>query len=119
MWKILLLAALTTALWSGEASAHARLLKAAPRVGAAVPSPSELRLWFSETVDLTHSSIAVSGPGGAPIAVGALRLENKDQRVVIAPLTGRLAPGRYRVEWNVTSTDTHHTDGDFTFTVKP
>ena len=119
MRKVLLLGALTTALWGGEASAHARLLKAAPRVGAAVPSPSELRLWFSEAVDLTHSNIVISGPGGARIAPGALRLDNKDQRVVIAPMTGRLAPGRYRVEWNVTSVDTHHTDGDFTFTVKP
>jgi methionine-rich copper-binding protein CopC len=119
MRKVLLLAALTTALWAGEASAHARLLKAAPRVGAAVQSPSELRLWFSETIDLAHSNIVVSGPGGARIAVGPLRLDNADQRVAIAPLTGRLAPGTYRVEWNVTSVDTHHTDGDFTFTVKP
>ena len=28
-----------------------------------------------------------------------------------------LPPGTYRVEWGMTSTDTHHTDGDFSFKV--
>jgi hypothetical protein len=30
-----------------------------------------------------------------------------------------LLPGAYRVHWHVVSVDTHMTEGDFSFTVKP
>ena len=120
MFKTLLIAAVTTAIGSGQACAHARLIRAAPRVGATVPQPpGELRLWFSETIDLPHSNIAVRGPGGVPISVGTLRLDRSNARVVVAPVLGILAPGTYSVEWSMTSADTHETDGDFKFTVKP
>lgn len=120
MSKALITAALTTALWCGQAVAHARLIRATPRVGATVvQAPTELRLWFSETIDLPLSDISLIGPGGAPIALGPLRLEGSDPRVVIAPVAGGLAAGDYRVEWTMTAADTHRTDGDFKFTVKP
>jgi hypothetical protein len=30
-----------------------------------------------------------------------------------------LTPGTYRVSWRVVSVDTHPTEGNFTFTIKP
>lgn len=120
MSKALVIAALAAALWSGQAAAHARLIRAAPRVGAAVAQPpTELRLWFSEAIDLPHSGVALMGPAGARMALGPLRLEGRDRRVLVAPVAGALAAGDYRVDWNVTSADTHRTDGDFKFTVRP
>jgi methionine-rich copper-binding protein CopC len=120
MFKSLLAAAAIVALGSGQACAHARLIRAQPRVGTTVPqSPVELRLSFSEAIDLAHSTVALRGPGGAPVALGTLRLERSDARVVVAPVLGTLAPATYRVEWSMTSADTHQTDGDFRFTVKP
>ena len=120
MQKILLIAALASALWCGQATAHARLMRAAPRVGATVArSPDELRLEFSETIDLPRSRIALKGPGGAPIGLGALRLKANDPRVVLAPVMAALASGAYRVEWSMTAADAHQTEGDFRFTVKP
>ncbi|HEX3700962.1 MAG TPA: copper resistance protein CopC [Phenylobacterium sp.] len=119
MHKTLLLAATAALLTTGHAWAHARLLHAAPKVGETVRgSPAELRLWFSESIDLPKSSVTLAGPAG-PVAIGRLGLDPKSPRVVVAPLPRRLAPGAYHVTWGMTSLDTHHTDGDFMFKVAP
>ena len=39
--------------------------------------------------------------------------------VLIVPIGTALAPGAYTVHWHAVSVDTHHTQGDFGFTVKP
>ena len=120
MRKTLLLSVLALALTGGQASAHARLLRAAPRVGATVTqSPAELRLWFSETIEAAHSSVTLSAINGPRVPLGRLALDPKDPRVVVVPIQGSLAPGRYHVEWRMTSADTHHMDGDYFFGLKP
>jgi hypothetical protein len=43
-------------------------------------------------------------------------VDEKDQAVLRVSLQP-LAPGRYRVEWRVTSVDTHSSKGDYTFRV--
>ncbi|HEV2530400.1 copper resistance protein CopC [Phenylobacterium sp.] len=119
MRKTYLIAGVAIALWAGQASAHARLLHAAPRVGATVAqSPSELRLAFSESIDPAQSSVSLSGPHGL-VALGRLRLDAADKRIAVATVPVRLAPGAYRVQWSVISLDTHHTEGDFRFKVAP
>lgn len=116
----LLLAAAAALLSAGRADAHARLIRATPRVGETVArSPPELRLFFSESIDLPASSLTVTGPDGRPVATGRLLLDAQDKRVVIAPLPAPLAPGRYKVVWSMTSVDTHRTDGDYGFKVGP
>jgi len=120
MFKSLLAAAAIAALGTGQACAHARLIRAEPRVGTTVAqSPVELRLSFSEAIDLAHSKVVLRAAGGAPVALGTLRLDRSDGRLVVAPVLGTLGPATYRVEWSMTSADTHQTDGDFKFTVKP
>jgi methionine-rich copper-binding protein CopC len=39
--------------------------------------------------------------------------------MVIQVSVPKLAAGRYRVAWRAVSVDTHVTEGDFTFEVKP
>jgi methionine-rich copper-binding protein CopC len=119
MRSIALLAATIALTGGGQALAHARLLHAVPKVGETDRvSPVELRLAFSEGIDLPKSSVAVTGPAG-PVTVGPIRLDPRDPRVVVVPLGSRLATGAYRVIWNATSVDTHHTDGDYAFKVAP
>lgn len=108
------------ALGAAQAEAHARLIRAAPRVGATVQvSPNELRLTFSERIQPSLSSVSVSGPGGEPLALGRLVLDGKNHRVVVVPIPSTLRQGPYRVKWSMTSEDAHETDGDFIFRFAP
>ncbi len=115
-----MLAAAIAAIFAGHAEAHARLLHASPKVGATVTwSPTELRLWFSETIQPSLSRITLVSGDGRPVRTGRLALDPKDKRVVVLPLLSALATGTYRVSWETTSEDTHNTDGDFVFKVGP
>jgi methionine-rich copper-binding protein CopC len=111
--------AVAFALAATAAFAHAQLVKAAPAVGSTVTSASEIRLTFSEGVEPRFSKIALTAAGGAAIMLGAAKIEPGDATVFVAPIAKPLPPGVYTVHWSAVSTDTHHTQGDFSFTVKP
>jgi methionine-rich copper-binding protein CopC len=102
----------------GESEAHAFLLKSNPAVGADVKALGMLRLEFSEGVELAFSGIDVANGTGAAVAAKNVRFDGVDHKVLLADLP-RLPPGTYRVRWHVVSVDTHRTEGDFSFTVKP
>jgi methionine-rich copper-binding protein CopC len=110
---------LAFALAAAPASAHAQLEKATPPVGGTVSSPSEIRLEFSEGVELKFTKVMLSGPGGAPAPLGAEKTEPGNQAVLIVPISKPLSAGVYTVRWQAVSVDTHHTQGTFEFTVKP
>lgn len=118
MLRPTLLALAVTALAAGQASAHARLIRAEPKVGSTVASPAQLRLHYSETIVPAKSSVVLLGPGKHATPLGALTLDPKDPRVVVVAVPGKLAPGAYKVQWGMTTEDTHHTEGDFAFRVK-
>jgi len=111
-------ASLAFALIASQAFAHAQLEKASPPVGGTVSPPSEIRLTFSEGVELKFTKVSVTGPGGA-VPLGAAKTESGNQAVLIVPITKGLAAGVYKVRWQAVSVDTHHTQGTFEFTVKP
>ncbi len=111
--------ALAFAFAATAACAHAQLVKATPAVGATVASASEIRLTFSEGVEPRFSKIALTAADGAAIALGAAKTEAGDATVFVTPIVKPLPPGVYTVLWSAVSTDTHHTQGDFSFTVKP
>jgi copper resistance protein C len=103
---------------AAEAFAHAQLEKATPPVGGTVASASEIRLEFSEGVELKFTKVTLTGPGGAAAPLGAARTES-GQAVLIVPISKPLSAGVYTVRWHAVSVDTHHTQGTFEFTVKP
>ena len=109
---------LAFALVATHAFAHAQLEKASPPVGGTVASASEIRLTFTEGVELKFTKVSVTGPGGA-VPLGAGKTESGNQAVLIVPITKGLAAGVYKVHWQAVSVDTHHTQGTFEFTVKP
>src|SRR5665213_2369311 len=111
---VMLLAAgliLTTAAW-----AHAFLDHAAPAVGATVPAPREVSIWFSEQVEPAFSAIEVTDAAGHRVDAADTRIDPADAKLLHVSLTP-LPPGRYKVRWRVVSVDTHHTNGDFSFIV--
>src|ERR1700726_409671 len=96
------------------AEAHAFLDHAEPRVGSTVPTaPRELVLFYSQNLEPAFSSVEVSDANGARVDLGKPKIGASTMRVGLKPL----APGTYRVRWQVLSVDTHTTEGSFTFHV--
>jgi copper resistance protein C len=102
---------------STQASAHAFLTTASPKVGSTVSaSPREIVLNFTEGLEPAFSSVEVDGPSGAKIAAGKPMISGA--RMVVT-VTRPLASGVYKVVWHATAVDTHKTQGSFNFTIKP
>ncbi|HEX7759437.1 MAG TPA: copper homeostasis periplasmic binding protein CopC [Caulobacteraceae bacterium] len=104
---------------ASAASAHPKLLSASPAPGGSIAgSPREIRLSFSEAVYPRLSAVTLSNRAGAVVKTGRVNTAAGNSRQVVAPINAPLAPGRYHVAWRAVSTDTHHVQGQFDFTVK-
>jgi copper transport protein len=100
------------------ALAHAQLVSSSPGAGTAVEqAPAELRLVFSEIVELGYSRVELIDADGQPVPTGTQQLDPGDDRVLILPLEP-LADGTYLVSWRALSgADGHVTQGSFSFGV--
>ncbi|MGH7887957.1 MAG: copper resistance CopC family protein [Candidatus Binatia bacterium] len=99
-----------TLLW-----AHAYPAVSMPNHGATVKeAPREVRIQFTEAVEIAFSQITVKGPKGEVVSQGKLRqLANDTLAIDVKPL----GAGSYSIEWQALSVDTHVTDGTLRFTI--
>jgi copper resistance protein C len=96
------------------ARAHAFLDHASPLVGSTVASaPHEVVLTFTQSLEPSFSTVTVTDPGGTDAAAGKAQVSGNTMRVGLK--AG--GAGTYRVHWHALSTDTHTTEGTFTFHV--
>ena len=95
--------------------AHAYPAVSVPNNGATVREPPrELRIQFTEGVEIAFSQITVKAASGEVVSQGKLRQLASDTLAIdLKPLSA----GNYSVEWQVLSVDTHVTDGRLRFTV--
>ena len=101
-----------------QAGAHAFLVKSSPAVGSVVQgSVTELRLQFSEPIELAVSGVELTNASGAPVPLDIHFADSG--HATLAAKAPMLVSGTYRVKWHVVSADTHRTEGSFNFTVKP
>lgn len=99
---------------TGEASAHAMLDHAEPRVGNKVAAtPREVTLWFTQKLEPAFSTITVTDAAGKRVDTGKTRVSGSQMSVSLRPGES----GTYHVNWHVLSVDSHTTDGSFTFQV--
>ena len=99
---------------TGEASAHAMLDHAEPRVGTKVATaPREVTLWFTQKLESAFSTVTVTDPAGKRADTGKSRVSGNQMSVSLRPG----GSGTYHVTWRVLSVDSHSTDGSFTFQV--
>ncbi|HYC13954.1 MAG TPA: copper resistance protein CopC [Stellaceae bacterium] len=120
MRRIALILALPALLLGAPvALAHAFLDRAVPAVGSTVHQPpTEVRLCFTEAIEVALSSARVEDAAGHTVSTGPAKPDASDRQVLVVPM-GTLPPGSYKVIWRVLSVDTHVTTGDFRFTVAP
>jgi copper resistance protein C len=97
------------------AHAHASLMHASPSAGSALSAaPQEVTLTFNDTLEAAFSKITVTDGNGIEVSQGKGQVNSNVMRVSLKPL----AAGSYKVNWRAVSTDTHKTEGNFTFSVK-
>jgi len=98
------------------AAAHSLLLASSPAAGSVLTaSPPVLGLRFNNRIEkrLSRLRLVDERGDGRDLTVAA----DGAADWLTAPMPA-LVPGRYRVEWQVLSTDGHVVTGRFTFTVK-
>lgn len=100
------------------ALAHGKLDSADPADGAVLDTaPTTLSLSFTENLELALAKVTLTDAAGGVIATPAPEAEGGDTRHLRVALP-TLPAGVYKVEWNVTSVDTHNTHGSYSFAVK-
>lgn len=116
-WRRLLAAGLVLAA-AGPAAAHSLLLESAPASGATLTTPPrELMLRFNNRIEKSLSRVRVLDERGAAQTLAVTGDPSAADRLTasIPPL----APGRWRVEWQVLSMDGHVVAGRFEFRLAP
>jgi copper resistance protein C len=116
--KTFVIASLASTLAATAAFSHAFLDHAIPSVGGAVSGPvREIRLYYTQDVVTAFSHVHLVSDSGAVIPASKPVNDPSDQQIVIVHLGRALGPGGYSLTWQVTSVDTHVTQGTFHFTV--
>jgi copper resistance protein C len=114
--RIAALAALSwVALAMPPAIAHAIIVEAAPQADAVVHGGNlEVRLRFNSRIDHRRSRLTVMDEAGKETL---LPLDARTPTDILAAQVLGLAPGKYRIRWQVLALDGHITRGDIPFTV--
>jgi copper resistance protein C len=96
------------------AHAHASLSHASPSGGSALSAaPQEVTLTFTDTLEAAFSNLTVTDANGIEVSQGKGQVNGNVMQVSLKPLSA----GIYKVHWRAVSTDTHKTEGNFTFSV--
>ena len=112
-----LLTAVAATATAGEAAFHFALSRSVPSADATVPSPSEVRLWFTQAAQPGSVAIRLINPGGDAVPASDPMPEADDGRVYHVDVTGKLPAGAYTVSWRGIGDDGHVVRGDFRFSV--
>ncbi len=100
--------------------AHGRLKSSTPAAGAHLgQAPTQLRLDFSESPDLTFTSVRLFSASGREIALGPVGYAPDSRRAIIIRVTGAMEAGTYLVMWQMGGDDGHPVRDRFEFVVAP
>jgi methionine-rich copper-binding protein CopC len=115
--SLILFAAVTAFFGVAPASAHAILLESSPALKSAVAGPDvPIKLRFNVRIDALRSRLTLIRPDGSSHTLEIRKETSAD--MLSAEATG-LAPGAYRLRWQVLASDGHITRGEIPFTVAP
>ena len=115
---VALLAALA-ATTAPPAMSHAELERTVPAADSVLRDPPErLILRFSQRFEPAFTRVRVLDASRRQVAGDEVQVDAADPRQLRVDLP-RLAPGAYSVHWRVLSIDTHVSEGQFGFVVRP
>ncbi|HEX8069292.1 MAG TPA: copper resistance protein CopC [Pyrinomonadaceae bacterium] len=108
--------ALTFFFCAPAAFAHAHLERSEPKANATLKqSPKTVELWFSEELEPSMNTVAVTDQTGRRVDKNNVTLAEGGKKLEVE--LEDLASGTYTVDWKVLSTDQHPMKGKFAFTV--
>jgi methionine-rich copper-binding protein CopC len=97
--------------------AHAIILESSPAPNAKLPAPAlPVLLRFNSRIDRERSRLMLLRADGS---TSTLTLESAAGPDTLAAEAKDLAPGRYRLRWQVLGVDGHITRGDIPFEILP
>lgn len=115
----LFLASAGIAIATSGALSHPLLKSADPKPNATIAaSPTHIRIRFSEGLEGSFSGIEVDDEKGNAVSSGRAAVDPTDNTQMIVPLKGKLAPGKYTVNWYAVGDDAHRMAGHYSFQVK-
>jgi copper transport protein len=115
--RILAASALVALALPAAASAHANLIRSDPPTGVVLDSgPTEVRLYFDDSIRTQPGTKAIRNRGGASILDGSPHVVGS--RELVVPLQRPLARGDYTVLWRALSDDGHSLGGIVTFGIQ-
>lgn len=112
----LLTAFVTVGSAAEAATFHFELKKSEPAANATVPSPSAVRLFFSEAPEEGSVGIRLIA-GEEPMETGEVTVDEHDATVFSVSLGRSLPAGTYTVSWRGIGDDGHVVRGDYDFAV--
>ena len=102
---------------AGPAFAHAYLVSSSPPAGSILPkAPKMLRLTYTEDLEVAFCTVTVTDGMGMNDTAGKPQPVPGHPNEMQVPLTIQM-PGKIFVAWHALSTDTHKTQGSFSFTI--
>jgi methionine-rich copper-binding protein CopC len=102
-------------LMAGSAIAHAILLESSPSINSSVPGPTvPIKLRFNVRIDATRSRLTLVKPDATTQSLATTKDAPAD---TLASQAQSLAPGEYRIRWQVLASDGHITRGEIPFHV--
>lgn len=96
---------------------HFQLERSAPAADDSVPSPAEVRLWFTQVPQENTTSIRILDPAGESVHTGEVEQDPEDETVFSVEIHGELNPATYTVAWRALGDDGHVVRGGYGFTV--
>ena len=115
----LVLAGLLAMLSPASAAAHSLLVGSTPPAGAVLATPPlELTLRFNNRIEKRLSSVRLVDERGA-VATALVQTSEADGADRLIARVPPLAPGAWRVEWQVFSADGHVVSGSYAFRLAP
>ncbi|TCZ64095.1 copper resistance protein CopC [Roseicella aquatilis] len=120
MGRRLLLGFIALPALARQAAAHAVVVASDPPAGAVLAAaPRHVTLRFNSRIDHARSRLLLVGPEGAQVPLDlAPEAEPALLAADLAP-DAALAPGAWRLRWQVLAVDGHITRGDVPFTLQP
>ena len=120
LYNTLVLTVFVNIIASNHLAAHAFIDHTDPVVGSTVKlAPVEVRLLYTQGLEPAFSRVQVFDALGKEVDKKDVRLDPKNDHLLIVSLSPNLSAGKYKVVWRVVSVDTHATEGSFTFQVAP
>jgi methionine-rich copper-binding protein CopC len=114
-----LLATIVALLPAAPTAAHSLLLSSTPAPNSVVAaSPPYVSLKFNNRIEKRLSRVRLVDERGA-VAAGLVATRAEDAADSVVAKVPPLAPGAWRVEWQVFSTDGHVVSGTFGFRLAP